>query len=76
MVYLGLGDKTVLRFVEVKALREIKLSLEVAGKQKVSFIFILEFLFSTVLFYYCNFLILHIKLVAKEIKYLLIKKIY
>lgn len=36
MVYLGIGDRTVLRFVEVKALREIKLSLEVTGKQKVA----------------------------------------
>ena len=36
MVYLGIGDRTVLRFVEIKALREIKLSLDVAGKQKVT----------------------------------------
>ena len=35
MVYLGIGDRTVLRYVEVKALREIKLSLAVAGKHKV-----------------------------------------
>ncbi|XP_066933232.1 uncharacterized protein [Clytia hemisphaerica] len=33
-VYLEVGRKTSLRYVEIKALREIKLSLDVAGKNK------------------------------------------
>jgi hypothetical protein len=35
LVYLEVGDKTSLRYVEIKALREIKLSLAVEGKHKV-----------------------------------------